>query len=273
MSKKALFYNQFCKASKKWVFEKELLIHLKQKIFLLTKSFLHFIDESFTFQKCLFPKSALLHPISFPLCTISGFTYKLLKTWYWNLEDIYSVKHEFHTPMRNVGKYEEQWTSFMHFTQPDSNFVSEYSNPNGQMYWKGHCVPDLYSPITKEAFFFNECRIHGHFNTCLIDPLATPDKKVFGKTYKEENEIQSKKFENLLLNCSEDIEKITLIWECQFKKMKESLPEMALFFSSAYIPHPLIRLRPRSCVRSGFNDVYGLKFSKGLFPEQTLKFF
>ena len=55
--------------------------------------------------------------------------------------------------------------------------------------------------------------------------------------------------------------------------MKENLPEMILFFSNVYISHPLIRLRPRSCVRSGFNDVYALKFSKTLFPKHTLKFF
>jgi hypothetical protein len=272
ISNKTLFYNLYNKSSKRWVFQKELLIHLKQKIFLLSKSFLIFIYESFIFQDNLFPKLSLLHPVSFPLCTISGFTYKLLKTFYWNKEDIYCVKNEFHIPMRNVGKYEEEWTAFMHFSQPNLHFISEFSRPAGQMHWPGHCVPDLYSPITKECFFFNECWIHGHGNNCLIDTKATPEKKIFGKTYREVNEIQSKKFENLLLNCS-DVEKITLIWECQFKKMKESLPEMALFYSNAYVPHPKIRLRPRSCVRSGFNDVYAFKYSKNLFPDQTLKFF
>ena len=273
ISKKTLFLSTFSKISKHWVFQKELLIYLKQKIFLLSISFLRFIHESFTFQSSLFPNIPLLHPICFPLCTISGFTYKLLKCWYWNNEEIFCVANEFHTPMRKVGKYEEEWTSFMQFTQPNLNFESEFSSPSGQRFWPGHCVPDLYSAITKECFFFNECKIHGHENNCLIDPKASPTKTIFGKTYKEHNEIQSKKFEHLLLSHPNDVEKITIIWECQFKKMKENLPEMILFFSNVYISHPLIRLRPRSCVRSGFNDVYALKFSKTLFPKHTLKFF
>ena len=59
------------------------------------------MKESFDFQ-LLAECSQLLNPISFPLCSISGFSYKLFKLMYLNAEDIHIVKNEFSVPMHTV---------------------------------------------------------------------------------------------------------------------------------------------------------------------------
>ena len=39
---------------------------------------------------------------------------------------------------------------------PEKEFVSAFNNATGQMYFK-EAIPDLYSPITKQALFMNCC--------------------------------------------------------------------------------------------------------------------
>ena len=81
-AEKEHFYETYDK-NKIWNFKEELLIHLNQKNFLLSLSFLKFLEECFEFQliaKC----SQILNPISKPLCSLGGFAYKLYKLMYFS---------------------------------------------------------------------------------------------------------------------------------------------------------------------------------------------
>jgi hypothetical protein len=156
-TEKEQFYNAIDKNN--WNFKKELMFHFNQKIWLLSMSFLKFIEECFEFQ-LLANCSEILNPISSPLCSLGGFAYKLFKLMYLNNEDIYVVKNEFYVPMHTVSKIEFEFTSYMQFKFPELQFISEFSSPNGQKVFKS-CVPDLYSPISLECFFLMAAFIMG----------------------------------------------------------------------------------------------------------------
>ena len=61
-------------------------------------------------------------------------------------------------------------------------------------------------------------------------------------------------------------------WQkCQFNKLKQS--DSYLKFAKALLkPHPLLRLRPRTCIRGSYSDVYRLKWTKADNPSETLYF-
>jgi hypothetical protein len=120
-------------------------------------------------------------------------------------------------------------------------------------------------------FFFNGCFYHGHTSGCLLNPNANENTVKFGKTYKEINENFEKKVSLLLLNHPEEVKKITIIWECQFMKMKKE-NEISNFFKNIYIEHPRTRLVPRVTVRNSYFDVFNLKFDQILYPNYDLKF-
>ena len=68
--------------------------------------------------------------------------------------EIYAVNNEFGFGTKNVSKVEYEWSNFMTFKYPEKQFMSAFNNPVGQKYFKD-AIPDLYSPITKDAYFFN----------------------------------------------------------------------------------------------------------------------
>ncbi len=130
----------------------------------------------------------------------------------------------------------------------------------------------MYSPVTKQAYFFNGCVYHGHYENCLLNPNATPlSKNPFGKTYEDLNKEFFEKMTKLLLNNEDEINEIVIRWECHYKKLRES-NLIQLFLKSEFKFHPLLRLRPRTCVRGAFFDVFALRWSKALFPNENMSF-
>jgi hypothetical protein len=267
-TQKQMFHESYDK-NIKWNFKEQIKLHYNQKLYLLSLSFLKFIEECFEFQM-LANCCQILNPISYPLCSLGGFAFKLLKLMYLNDENIYVVKNEFSVPMRTVSKAEHEFSSYMHFKFPELNFVSEFSSPSGQQVFNS-CVPDLYSPVSLECYFFNGCFYHGHGMGCLLYPNENENTVRFGKTLKEINEIFNKKLSLLLLDNPEKVKKVTIIWECQFIEMRKKT-EMANFFKNIYIDHPRIRLIPRTAVRNAYFDVFNLKFTKTLYPNHTMQF-
>jgi hypothetical protein len=271
--KKEDFVNNFQKWNFKWNLQKELIMFCDQKLLLLLLACYQFINYCISFQKQLNiitkENMSFLNPFSYPLCSLGGLVYKLFKLYYLNKQNIYVVKNEFGINCKNVSKIEYEWASFMDHKYPEKKFIFAFNNDNGQKYFK-EAIPDLYSPITKEAYFFNGCVFHGHYDNCLLMPTATPDSKnPFGKTYQEINEEFFQKVSKLLAN--NDISEVIIHWECQYKQERES-EVIQLFLKEEFKFHPLIRLRPRSCVRGAFFDVYSLKWSKELFPNEKMYF-
>ena len=135
----------------------------------------------------------------------------------------------------------------MDYIFPEKEYISAFNNGKGQKYFK-EAIPDLYSPITKEALFLHGCIFHGHFDNCTINPLARPESlNPFGKTFADlNNEFETKKAA-LITNNPNDISEVITWWECRYKALKDE--RKIDFLSNYYVPHPLYRLKPRTCVR------------------------
>ena len=261
-------------SKQKWNFRKEIIGHFEQKIWLLTVAFLKFMSECFEFQLLVNNSTEnILNPVSYPLCSISGFTYKLLKIWHLNSANLYVIKNEFHTPQRNTSRSEHEYVSLMEHKFPETNFIAAFTCPSGQIAFKEAC-PDMFDPDMKKAYFFNGCAYHAHYNNCLFNPKANANSKyIFGdKTYKEVNDEFDQKMTNLLLNNSSKINEVIIQWECNFHKQKLMCEDHKFFFSNHYIKRPLTRMNLRDVVRGAFFDVYSLKFNAKTNPNSKIYF-
>ena len=254
-----------------WNFKQKITEYFDQKVKLLLESFLEFIRQSFNFQFIL-QKSlkvttlTFINPFNNPLCTLGSFVYLMYKIFYMNNLPIFIVENEYGKNQKQVSKLEHEYCALMDYFHPSDNFQFAFNNKDGPKYFK-EAIPDLYSPVTKEIFFFNGCYYHGHYEKCLINKnISAQSPHPFGITYETLNQQFFDKLESLMKNHPE-ISKATVEWECNFKK-KKTLPEAKLFFEQKFIPHCLKRLTPRDTVRGSFSDVYGLKWSQVDFPDE-----
>ncbi len=274
---KDTFVNVLKKKNYIWNFQKELLRFCDEKLWYLTISCLKFLEESFNFQILIkkennIKNKELLHPFGYHICSLPGFTFKLYKILYLNYEDIYIVRNEYGLNNKKVSKIEYEWASFMEYKYPENEFLSAFNNPTGQQYFK-EAIPDLYSPITKEAHFLHGCKWHGHTNSCLLFPDANDrTKNPVGIDNKTLNEQFLLKATNLLQNNPDKVQKVTIHWECLYLEQRKQ-NEMAYFLKNVFQPHPLKRLCPRSCVRGAYSDVYALKWTEKLFPNEDFHFY
>ena len=264
ISRKLDFYRSIC--LKKWNFKKELLNYLTQKLTLLTHAMLIFLNEAFCFQSLIKTETGLsnlnlLNPFNAPICTLSGFIYRVFKLFYLNQENIYIVKHENGRAGRNSSRLEHQWASYLDFTYPEKKFVY-------QKYFL-QAVPDLYSPVDGLCVFVNGCFFHSCMApTCTINKHKSPQSlNRDGKTFEQVNNEFNLKLKRLMEN-NEEITQIDIIWECQIReKMKHDL-NFSNFLSTHYTWAPLERLIPRKCFRGAYVDTYLLKWSQITNPSE-----
>jgi len=141
----------------KWNFQKELALHYNQKLEQLIVGMLTFLYESFSFQIQLqtslqIQRKLYVHPFNAPVCSISSFVFSVYKVFYLNSIPIYSISKEYGSQHKSSSLIEYKFCSFMDYSFPEKKFLYAFSNPDGPKYFK-ECIPDLYSPVTSEAFF------------------------------------------------------------------------------------------------------------------------
>ena len=78
--------------------------------------------------------------------------------------------------------------------------------------------------------------------------------------------------ENLLINNSQEISEIIIVWECTYIEKKKICPIIKSFLELSYKPHIGYRLKPRCAVRGSFTDVFALRWTKTEFPEEKFIF-
>ncbi len=271
---KECFVNNLRQENYLWNFEKEIVRCCDENVWLLTFCCLKFLKECFDFQMNLNLNNVsseikIIHPFAHELCTLPGFVFKIFKYFYLNKEDIYCVNHEFGYPFRNVSKLEHEWASYLEYLHPEKEFQSAFNNPKGQKYYK-ECVPDLYSPVTKEAIFFHGCYFHGHFENCLSNKEATAQTRnsFLNKTYFDLNKEFDYKAFLLKLN-NPSVETVKIMWECIYQSQKQSSEIFKYFIANIYKPHPLFRLCPRTAVRGAFLDIFALKWTRSENPSEN----
>jgi len=275
---KRMFYNSYC--SKSWDLAKELMITANLKLQLLTNSMLFFLKESFEFQveiKKTFQwdnidrpnivtiQESFVNPFNHPICSIGSLMYNIYCIHYSNYFDLHCVRKEYGTFNKTVSRSEHKFTSFMHYKYPDRNLISAFSCDEGQKYYR-ESIPDLFCEDTKEAWYFLGCQVHGHI--AKNHNSTEESKNFFGHSFKELNSTFNSKIDSLMRN-NEEIKRVNLIWECEFKNMIKSDVELKQFLDHHYIEHPLQRLIPRNVMRGAFVDSYALKWSNLTFADEN----
>jgi hypothetical protein len=277
--KKELFVSNLNEQNYQWHFQRELIYYCEQNLWILLTAFLHFVSDCLEFEillKSTLPyfslddKSYLL-PFGYHICSLSGYAFKLFKLLYLNFENIFCVKNEYGFNGKNVSKLEYEWSSYLCFENPEKQFTTAFNSKFGHKYFR-EAVPDLYSSKTKECVFINGCSSHSHFDKCPINKMANKDSiNMYGVDFQTANDVFETKLYKLLENNPNSIDKITILWECQFNKIKETYSYQK--FAKAFLkPHPLLRLNPRTCIRGSYSDVYRLKWIKNENPNETLYF-
>jgi len=258
-----------------WNFQKELLEFCEEKLRILTTAFLKFIKESLEFQNHLsqneHTKYELIHPLANNVSSTSAFVYKVFKLFYLNKYDICSIKNEFGASFgKEISSHEYEYSCFLEFQNPEKNYRSAFNHEVGQKHFK-ECIPDIYSPITSEAVFYNGCFFHAHMEGCLINPKASPMTlhPLFKKTYQEINDEFDQKIASLFLNNPNEVKSVKIMWECNYLKERTLNNELKYFLSNNFKERPLYRLRPRTATRSSFTECFALKWLKSQNQNET----
>lgn len=263
------------KSSQKWNFSKEILMQTDEKVLLLAHSLLLLLSESFEVQQKLKQSLGMhnecnfLNPFNFPICSISGFVYRLFKCLYMNELNLFSVNNEYGSKFsRQVSKVEFEYACYMDYKYPKKEFQTAFNNKNGQRYFK-ETTPDLYSAITKEAVYLHGCYYHAHYENCQINKnVSGKTIHPFGYTFEAINKKFIEKRANLLKNHPTEVEKVVIEWECNFQKKRLEDSSIKDYFDNYFIYHPMIRLKPRDSVRGAFIDVYGLRWDQKKCPDE-----
>ena len=266
------FVEDWKKTNYSWCFQTELLKSAEHQLDLIVKSSLNFIKECLLFQDKIQgaePKK-FIHPFGVGLCTIAGFTYKLFKYFYLNNFPIFSIRHETGLNSKEISRQEAEWAAFYHYKYPDLKWYSALGHPKGQYYFF-EAIPDLYSPISKEAKFYCGCFWHGHYENCLINPNATKDTQndIVKKSYGDLRLELETKLNLLLQNNQNEVKSVSIYWECDYLKKRESVQQVKSFISNVYKPPPLFRLNPRSAIRGAFFDNFALRWLKVENPSEN----
>jgi hypothetical protein len=251
----------------KWKFSDELFKNLNYKCLVLALKCISFINESISMQMQFQSlvedenpnKNLLLNPFHNSISSFSSYIFKIFKAYFLYSKEIYSIIDEYGLCKRNFSKDELLWAQYKIFENPEKQFRYQFNHPKGQKYFK-ECIPDLYSPITNEVWFFLNCNSHGHsIEECLKWSQTGFNKKFQNKfvvslNSEFQNKIQKFKalYPNYEINCT---------WECHFAQTKQTL--MFNKFLNLGLSHPsLTRLIPRSTVRGGYNEVFKLEWNQ-----------
>jgi len=273
-NEKLEFISSFKNNKKSWNFKKELLEFSEEKLRIVTLAFLKFIEESFILQKHLQTDQAntfgIIHPLANNVSSTSAFIYKVLKLFYLNKYSICSIKNEFGISFgKQISTEEYEYSCFLEFEHPQLNYRSAFNHELSQKTFK-ECIPDIYSPVTLEAIFFNGCFYHAHMHDCLLNPKASPTTihPLYKKSYQEINNDFEKKIALLLLNNPNEVKSIKIMWECNYLKERNSNPLLKQFLSNNFKERPFYRLRPRTATRSSFTECFALKWLKSQNPSE-----
>ena len=251
---------------KTWNFKKELLTYVTQKLDLVYQAVVLFLKEAYMFQDLIKletnqVKLGYLHPFNSPICTLSGFIYRVFKYYYLNQIDMHIVKDENGGKQRNISRVEHKYASYLDFSFPEKEFIF-------QKHFR-EAVPDLFSPADGLAVFINGCFWHSHMAPeCSINKEKGPESlNSKGKTYASINEEFNNKIFRLMAN-NPIIKQVDIIWECQIRNKFVTDQTLANFLKTAYICAPLERLIPRKCYRGAYIDTYKLRWSKKSSPNE-----
>lgn len=307
---KADFYK---KIEEPWCFKEALISNVRNECQTFTLSCLAFLTMCFELQDLIRSqdpeKKGEIHPYGWRISSISGFTFAVYAYFFMNDLEMFSVMHPFSGNVTQTSQGEYEWTSWLNYLNSDLNIVTAFNSSDGQVGFGKHFV-DGYSAQNKTVYQFKGCEVklkiiipyiyfkvknnigiqdfkmfiiflqfHYHVPPDCLNPnnkdRTIDSKNSFGVPLKKLLEKDNLE-KNILLNYfGFDVKKIESIYECEWKRYKEThSEEIKTFWSLSELPkiRPLIRLVPRATLRGGFIEVYRLKFTLTENPGWTLHF-
>ena len=275
---KLAYYNQ--NYFQDWSFKKSLFSSLESQTSVVFRSGLQFLKDALSFQlKIKFAKKIsnlnFIHPFDNSI-SISSFSFQTFKFYFMNDLDIRTVKYEYSGCQKNSSFRELQFVSFMDFSYPNRKFIHNFNNPDGQKIF-GRYPVDLYSPVDKTVIQFFGCQIHCHNSpSCPINVKnlsAENPVNCFKKPFKDVNLRDAKEKDYLLTKNANEVQNYEIQWECEFIAEQKSSYSYVIFESiCGVVSRPTHRLVPRATVRGGLLEIYHLKWTQKLFPDEIFKY-
>ena len=272
------FYNENYFQS--WNFKEALYFSLEQKTSIVFKSALQLLKDALNFQVKIKSSKNLndpnfIHPFENSI-SISSFSFQTFKFYFMNHFDIRTVKYEYSGCQKNSSFRELQYVSFMDFNYPQRKFIHNFNNPEGQKVF-GRYPVDLYSPVDKTVIQFFGCQVHCHNSpNCHINAKVLEKenpKNCYNKSFKDVNLRDAKEKDYLLSEHSDEVQNYHVQWECEFITEQKNDFSYLIFESiCGVVNRPTHRLVPRATVRGGLLEVYNLKWTQDLFPDEIFQY-
>lgn len=264
-----------------WNPKQELLRFAYQNALIVLWTCLTFLKESFNFQFKLFkdsPNQYFLHPFSHLCTTISSYSYKLLLMSSFNNVPLYSSNKSLKSYSDRVSRAELEFCEFMSWKFPDYKFIHAFNSVTGQKKFGIYSI-DLYSPESKEAYFFHGCWSHTHtFPECKEKKRCniTKDTATTLNSLRNYAEAKARDEEliNYLINHSQGLVKsIKFIYQCEWEIFKKTKDYNDFFQThKTLLQRPLQRLEPAVANRGGLLDVYNLHWSSSDNLDESFEF-
>ena len=260
-----------------WDFKEQLQLTSDYKTSIVARACLKFLKITIDFQHA-FKRSMkifdrlILHPFTRQVTTAAALSYKMYSNYCLNYENIYTVLHESTANMKTVSQSEYEFVSYMEGVHPERNYQHAFSSKQGQKMFGPYPV-DLYSPVKKEVYQFHGCITHLHdVKECKYPQRKNYKTSCYGFT-KQELDASEKRF-NLMMasEFSEEAKDIKVIYECEWKKHKLTEKWLDFVTNTGFeTRRPLHRLVPRIAMRSGFSDLYRIKWKREDNPNEIFK--
>lgn len=260
-----------------WCFKQQLALASSYKVEVLARACLKFLHSTLNFQtffKTLVGNDSpyVLHPFNLQVTTLSAFTYKMFSCYCLNKEEVYGISHESTKNMKTVSRSEMELVSFLEWKHPDRNYQHAFSSSQGQKKFGLYPV-DIYCPQTKEVIQMAGCRVHLHDeNECKDEGRKKLTKSIYGKTKTELDRSELQLRTLLDSDYQNEVSEYKTVYECNWNEFKKSESYKKFICEAEYDrDRPLHRLIPRIAMRSGFSELFRLKWKTEDYPDEVFK--
>jgi len=244
------------------IIARSTLILLKS-LFKMQEDLMHFFDKTFDPSKKSLP---FFSPFTAPNCTLAGFNYNVFK--YFGLSaELYAITNEYGEYAYNCSPHELDFILYYTNMYGESQCYSAFS-PNGVKRFKNYSIPDI--ATDSMAGWMMGCALHGHMS-CKSFPNATPEStNMYGEVYSNLNARFDETLDRIKLDFPE-ITTFVVMWECEWKSLKESNDDIRHFMSSLAMNRPQNRICIRDTVRGGISECYAHYFDPKISDKDVLR--
>lgn len=242
--------------SENWSWKKEILNYCLFKLEVTIEACLEFIATSFKLQNVLREelkppepqKGELfhLHPFNYPFVTKASFSYRLFRLYaHGDCKDLRVIKNDHLGVYIKSSSGELQWSEYMRnkYGNPDEFVFAFSSGGQKQCKHKNELVPDW--QYKDEIGLFQGCFVHRHSREICSIMKNSKDTVIMGRDDDYIRQEDERKLTEYKKNHPE-VKKVTIIYECEWNRLKKEDPKIMAFMESTYCQYPRTRLVPRS---------------------------